>query len=150
MDDADKVTVIGYRAHQTRAQTVKGNAGINAAARSGSLQAEKKYTGGTNTKAAQSTDGQRLTKIDRENEVAPPPKVDMSVGKAIAKARSEKTPPLKQADLAQKVNEKPSVINDYENGRAVPNQQILAKMERVLGVKLRGKDIGSKLEEKRK
>lgn len=70
--------------------------------------------GGTNTKAAQSTDGQRLTKIDRENEVAPPPKVDMSVGKAIAKARSEKTPPLKQADLAQKVNEKPSVINGIQ------------------------------------
>jgi putative transcription factor len=83
----------------------------------------------------------------------------MSVGRAIAKARAEKTPPWKQSDLAQKVNEKPSVINgtrrleektnlDYENGRAVPNQQILGKMERVLGVKLRGKDIGSKLEDK--
>jgi ribosome-binding protein aMBF1 (putative translation factor) len=35
----------------------------------------------------------------------------MSVGKAIAKARAEKTPPLKQSDLAQKINEKPSVIN---------------------------------------
>ena len=103
---------------------------------------------GTNTKAAQSTEGQRLTKIDRENEVAPPPKVDLSVGKAIAKARAEKTPPWKQSDLAQKVNEKPSVINDYENGKAIPNQQILAKMERSLGVKLRGKDIGSKLEDK--
>jgi putative transcription factor len=66
---------------------------------------------GSNTKAAQSTEGQRLTKIDRENEVAPPPKVDLSVGKAIAKARAEKTPPLKQSDLAQKINEKPSVIN---------------------------------------
>jgi len=125
---------------------------------------------GHNTKAGQSTEGQRLTKIDRENEVAAPLKVDLSVGRAIAKARADKTPPWKQADLAQKVNEKPSVINgttlphpsnglclwpgangfllDYENGKAVPNQQILGKMERALGVKLRGKDIGSKLEDK--
>lgn len=46
---------------------------------------------------------------------------------------------MSQKDLATKVNEKPSVINDYESGRAVPNQQILAKLERALGVKLRGK-----------
>lgn len=39
-------------------------------------------------------------------------------------------------------------MTDYESGKAVPNQQILAKMERALGVKLRGKDIGSKLEDK--
>ena len=103
---------------------------------------------GQNTRAAHSTEGQHLTKVDRENEVAPPPKVDLGVGKAIAKARGEKDPPWKQADLAQKINEKPSVINDYESGKAIPNQQILAKMERALGVKLRGKDIGAKLEDK--
>jgi putative transcription factor len=40
------------------------------------------------------------------------------------------------------------LIVDYESGKAVPNQQILGKMERALGVKLRGKDIGSKLEDK--
>lgn len=87
----------------------------------------------------QSTDGQRLTKVDRENEVAPPKKIDQSVGKAMAKARQEKEPAMTQKDLATKVNEKPSVINDYESGRAVPNQQVLAKLERALGVKLRGK-----------
>jgi len=87
----------------------------------------------------QGTEGQRLTKVDRENEVAPPPKIDQSVGKAMSKARLDKSPTMTQKDLATKVNEKPSVINDYESGRAVPNQQVLAKLERALGVKLRGK-----------
>lgn len=45
---------------------------------------------------------------------------------------------MAQKDLAQKVNEKPSVIQDYEAGKAIPNPQILAKLERALGVKLRG------------
>ncbi len=30
-------------------------------------------------------------------------------------------------------NEKVSVVVEYEAGKAIPNQQILAKMERVLG-----------------
>lgn len=46
---------------------------------------------------------------------------------------------LTQKDVAQKINEKPSVIQDYESGRAIPNPQILGKLERILGVKLRGK-----------
>lgn len=52
---------------------------------------------------------------------------------------------LSQKDVAQKINEKPSILQDYEAGRAIPNAQILAKLERVLGVKLRGNDIGKKL-----
>lgn len=82
------------------------------------------------------TDHQRIAKLDRENEVAPPPKIAPSVGKAIQTARQEKE--LSQKDLAQKVNEKPSVISDYEGGRAIPSPQILGKLERTLGVKLRG------------
>jgi putative transcription factor len=46
---------------------------------------------------------------------------------------------LSQKDTAQKINEKPSVIQDYESGNAIPRPQILAKLERILGVKLRGK-----------
>ena len=37
------------------------------------------------------------------------------------------------------INEKPQVVNEYEQGKAIPNQQIIGKMERALGVKLRGK-----------
>lgn len=52
---------------------------------------------------------------------------------------------LSQKDVAQKINEKPSVLQDYEAGRAIPNPQILSKLERVLGVKLRGKYSTSSL-----
>lgn len=55
---------------------------------------------------------------------------------AISTARADLK--LTQKDLAQKINEKPSVLQDYEAGRAIPNPQILSKLERVLGVKLRG------------
>ena len=52
---------------------------------------------------------------------------------------------MTQKDIAQKVNEKPSVIQDYESGKAIPNPQILGKLERGLKVKLRGNDIGTQM-----
>ncbi|PCH38696.1 MBF1-domain-containing protein [Wolfiporia cocos MD-104 SS10] len=139
--DWDSKLVIG---HKVKAPKVARNeSDLNGARRVGAVVAtDKKVTAGVN-KAHQGTDHQRIAKLDRENEVAPPPKVAPSVGKAIQTARMEKQ--LAQKDLAQKVNEKPSVIQDYESGRAVPNPQILGKLERVLGVKLRGSDIGKKL-----
>lgn len=144
--DWDNVTVIGSRARVggggPRATVARTQAEINAAKRSGNLlSVDKKYGAGGNRVG--SSEGQRLTKIDRENEVAPPAKVSMDVGKAIQRGRQEKK--LTQKDLATRVNEKPNVINDYEAGRAVPNQQLLGKIERVIGLKLRGKDIGSPL-----
>ena len=46
---------------------------------------------------------------------------------------------MSQAELAKQINERPQVVQEYKNGKAVPNQAMLAKMERVLGVKLWGK-----------
>ena len=45
---------------------------------------------------------------------------------------------MTQAQLAQQINEKQQIIQEYESGKAIPNQQILSKLERILGVKLRG------------
>ena len=57
---------------------------------------------------------------------------------------------MSQKDLATKICEKPQVVTEYEQGKAIPNQAVLAKMERVLGMKLRGKDKGQPLEPKGK
>jgi transcriptional regulator with XRE-family HTH domain len=45
---------------------------------------------------------------------------------------------MSQKDLAVKINEKQSVLQDIESGRATANPQVLGKIERQLGVKLRG------------
>jgi len=139
--DWDSKTVIGFKAKAPK--VTRNTSDLNAARRVGAVVAtDKKVTAGGN-KAHQGTDHQRIAKLDRENEVAPPSKIPPSVGKAIQTARMEKE--LSQKDVAQKINEKPSVLQDYEAGRAIPNPQILSKLERVLGVKLRGSNIGEKL-----
>ena len=63
--------------------------------------------------------------------------VSLSLQKRIQQARTAKG--MTQKELATRINEKPGVINEYECGKAIPNNQILGKMERILGTKLRGK-----------
>ncbi|KAI0048220.1 ylMBF1 [Auriscalpium vulgare] len=142
--DWDSKLVIGSKAKAPKVTRAASDLNGMSARRAGAVVAtDKKVTGGSN-KAHQGTDHQRIAKLDRDNEVAPPTKVPPSVGKAMQTARMDLK--LSQKDLAQKVNEKPSVMADYEAGRAIPNPQILGKLERALGVKLRGTDIGKKLE----
>ncbi|KAF9001957.1 multi protein bridging factor 1-domain-containing protein [Cyathus striatus] len=143
--DWDSTTVIGHKRHIPK--VTKKDSDLNGARRTGAVVATDKKIAAGGNKAHQGTDHQRIAKLDRENEVAPPPKIAPSVGRAIQAARMELK--LSQKDLAQKINEKPSVLQDYESGKAIPNPQILAKTERILGVKLRGSDIGKKLEGKK-
>ncbi len=44
---------------------------------------------------------------------------------------------LDLSSRVQAVNEKPQVIQEYEQGKAIPNPQVLSKLSRVLGVTLR-------------
>lgn len=53
---------------------------------------------------------------------------------ALQKARQEKK--MTQADLAKAIAVKPSVIQEYENGKAIPDPAIISKLNRVLGVTL--------------
>ena len=122
----------------------KSTKAINNAIRTGAeIDSQKKWGGGENK---QHYTSKNTAKLDRETEELKVDRVPMTVGKAIQKARAAKE--WSQKDLATKVNEKQSVINEYEAAKAVPNQQVLTKLEKALGVKLRGKQIGEPLNAK--
>jgi len=83
--------------------------------------------------------GRNALKLENETEELTHKTVNTEVKKAIMQGRLAKK--LTQAQLAQQINERPQIIQEYESGKAIPNQQILGKLERFLGVKLRGKGM---------
>lgn len=131
------VTIIGKKGPKAGAH-LKTQAEIAAAQKKGlAVETEKKYEAGGNK---QHGGPSNATKLDRETEELKHKTLDLQVGKVIQQARTAKG--MTQVELARTINEKQQVINEYEQAKGIPNQQILGKLERVLGVKLRGKDIG--------
>eukprot|EP00118_Oscarella_pearsei_P024981 m.307245 g.307245 ORF g.307245 m.307245 type:complete len:151 (+) comp42061_c0_seq1:57-509(+) len=146
MSDPDWDTVTYLKKKAPTASQARSSKAIAAAQRRGEeIETSKKFNAATNKQKSSARD---TAKLDRETEELHHDRVPIDVGRVIMRARGDKK--LSQKDLATKINEKPQVVNDYEAGRAIPNQQILSKLERVLGVKLRGKTIGEPLGGKKK
>uniref|UniRef100_A0ACD5VQ94 Uncharacterized protein n=1 Tax=Avena sativa TaxID=4498 RepID=A0ACD5VQ94_AVESA len=115
----------------------KDEKAVNAARRAGAdIDIVKKHNAGTN-KASYSGTSLNTKRLDDDTENLAHERVPADLKKSIMQARMDKK--LTQAQLAQMINEKPQVIQEYESGKAIPNQQIIAKLERALGAKLRGK-----------
>lgn len=135
----DDVTYL--RKRQPKSSQLRSQQAVNAAQRSGAtIDTTKKFTASTNKQHSAS---KNTAKLDRETEELHHDTISLDVGRLVQQGRQAKS--LTQKELATRINEKPQVINDYEAGRAIPNQQILSKLERVLGMKLRGKDKGGPL-----
>eukprot|EP01091_Cochliopodium_minus_P014398 TRINITY_DN4880_c0_g1_i1.p1 TRINITY_DN4880_c0_g1~~TRINITY_DN4880_c0_g1_i1.p1 ORF type:complete len:121 (+),score=45.50 TRINITY_DN4880_c0_g1_i1:94-456(+) len=61
--------------------------------------------------------------------------VDIEFRLKLQRARQSKG--WTQKELASKIAEKITVINEYENGSAIPSNQVISKLEKALGVRLR-------------
>ena len=109
----------------------KTQAALAAAKESGVVETHKKFLGGSNKAHAPPTNAQKL---DAETEDFKHQRVTLEFKLALQQARVAKG--WNQSQLAQAVAVKPSVINDYESGRAIPDGQLISKFNRVLGTVL--------------
>jgi len=117
----------------TASRAPRTAADVRAAKMTGTLSTEKRHGAGGN-KSAHSQGPLSAKKLEEADDVGKIAKVDKSLSKAIMQARTAKK--MTQKELATAINEKPQVVAEYETGKAVPNPQIIGKIERKLGTKL--------------
>lgn len=133
----DSVTIIKKKAAPPQNKKTV----INKALQSGeSVDLQKKFNAATNKHYGTSLN---TAKLDAETDKLSHNKVGLETGRLIQQARAAKN--WKREEFATKICEKVQVVTDYENGSAIPNNQIFSKMEKALGIKLRGKDRGQPL-----
>lgn len=141
-DTMDSETQYLRKGNKSQSKPDRSKDAVNRAfATSGSVDVLKKDTASTNSQHG----GPKLNlaKLENETEVFKVSTVSKSVSKAIMQARQDKG--MTQKQLATAINEKPQIIQEFESGKAIPDQNVLGKLERTLNVRLRGSNIGAPL-----
>lgn len=99
-----------------------------AAKRSGNVETSNKITG---EQHARSNKNRMLDEAEDPDRLAT---VGVDFGRTLLHARNAKS--LTQKQLAAQLNVKPSIIAEYEQGKAQPNGKLISRMDRILGCKL--------------
>lgn len=86
----------------------------------------------SNPSSQRNTNMSKARKLDDSTTSAKHRTVSKSFSHALLKARGAKK--MTQIDLAKATNQPLVVIKHYESGKAIPNGQVINKLNRVLGV----------------
>jgi len=134
MDGADWAPVVIDK-RRSRTTGESKDAAMARAMRTGAVATERKVEGGTNPGGhAAGGAGATAWKLDEDSEHFAHSTVSHDLSLAIQQARLAKK--MTQKELGAVICEKPTVVADYEAGRAIPNPSILSKLDRALGVHL--------------
>ena len=122
-----------WRKSAPSGQATKSTAAVNQARRTNdNVETSKKQSAASNRASHASVPNAR--KLDEHAETFRHQTVSHDFKLALQQARLAKQ--WTQAQLAASINEKASVVNDYESGRAIPNGVVVVKINRALGVQL--------------
>ena len=133
MSDQDWTPVVLTKTAKQKARGLSSAQAVAQAKVAGNLTSEKRIAAGEN-KSAHAGGGPGMRKLEESTEEFHHSTVNKSLSQAIAQARLAKK--MTQAQLATAINERQQVIQQYESGQAIPNPQILNKLDRALGIHL--------------
>lgn len=134
MDGQDWTTVTFTKTTKQKNAAALANPHALAQAKATGAVSTERRIGAAENKSAHSGGGPGMRRLEESTEEFKHDTVNKTLSKAITQARIAKK--LTQAQLAQAINERPQIIQQYENAQAVPNGQILAKLDRALGTHL--------------
>ena len=104
------------------------------------VKEKKRRDGETETRDKfDGTKSSAMRKLDDANEVVKPQRINPKIKERIVQARTANK--MSQKDLAQRCQVLPTIVQQYENGKAKADVNVLRKMERDLKVKLTGKEF---------
>ena len=115
---------------------------VKAAQRAGNTESVRKFDAG-NRQNATSVNVHKLEQLEASDEKLTLKMIDSKAVDAIKKKRCELK--LTQKELANKAQVPETIIKSLENGKEQHNPQLLTKLQRALGVKLLGQNIGEPL-----
>jgi putative transcription factor len=99
---------------------------------SGNSETRDKFDGTTSS---------AMRKLDDATEGGKQQRINPKIKEAIIKGRSARK--LTQKDLANRAQVQPTMIQQYENGKAKADAAVLRKIGNVLGCRLTGKEFGN-------
>lgn len=134
MADQDWTTVTFQKSQKQKAkEAFTSQHSLAQAKASGTVTTERRF-GAAENKSAHAPSGAGLKKLEEAEEAQRIQTVNKNLAQAIMQARLAKK--MTQAQLATAINERAQVVQQYEAGTAVPNGQIIAKLDRALGIRL--------------